>query len=129
MRSTPQFHTDSLSLTQGPRLISTQDPSVQHRKPLSSTPKSLSSTQKTPLFNTQTPSVSHQNPLSVTSKTLQFHTPLSSTPKTPQFHTPQAKTEGFLVLNCGVFGFELRGFWCGTEEFWGLKRSGSFVWN
>ena len=35
--STFQFHTDPLSLTQGPHLLSTQNPSVKHQKPLSST--------------------------------------------------------------------------------------------
>ena len=37
---TPQFSTDPLSTTQGPHLFSTQNPSVQHQKPLSPTPKS-----------------------------------------------------------------------------------------
>ena len=26
-------------------------------------------------------------------------------------------TEGFLVLNRGVFAVKVRGFWCGTEGF------------
>ena len=26
-------------------------------------------------------------------------------------------TEGILMWNCGGFGVELRGFWCGTEGF------------
>ena len=38
LSSTPQFHTDPLSSTQGPHIFSTQNPSVQHQKPLSSTP-------------------------------------------------------------------------------------------
>ena len=44
-------------------------------------------------------------------------------------------TEGFSVWNWeggwnwGVFGVEPRGFWCGTEGFPGLKRSGPFAWN
>ena len=33
---TPHFHTDPLSLTQGQHLFSTQNPSVQHRKPVRS---------------------------------------------------------------------------------------------
>ena len=37
-------------------------------------------------------------------------------------------TEGFLVWNWAVC-VELRGFWCETEGFWGLKRSGYSVWN
>ena len=53
--STPQFHTDPLSSTQGPHLFSTQNLSVQHRKPLSLTPESLSSTPKIPQFNTKKP--------------------------------------------------------------------------
>ena len=28
------------------------------------------------------------------------------------------------MLNRGIFGVELRSFWCGSEGFWGLKRSG-----
>ena len=48
----------------------------------------------------------------------------------------------FFVFNRGVFGVEVRGFWCGTEGcvkmrrfwcgtegFWRLKRIGPFVWN
>ena len=84
----------------------TKNPSVQH-KSLSSTPKTpqfhpLSSTSKTPQFNTH-PSVQHQKPL-------------SSTPKTSQFKTS-------VKLRC----VELRGFRCGTEGIWGLKRSSPFV--
>ena len=37
-------------------------------------------------------------------------------------------TEGFFVLNRGVFVVGLRDFWCGTERFSGLKRSDPFVW-
>ena len=93
-------------------------PSVPLQKPLSST-HPLSSTPKNPQFHppqfhTKNPSVPHQKTLS--------STPLSCTPKTPQFHTKKALyrlyiselrgvcwTEGFLVLNWGVFGVELRG--------------------
>ena len=34
---------------------------------------------------------------------------------------------GFLFETVGCV--ELSGFLCGTEGFWGLKRSGHFVWN
>ena len=86
------------------------------KEPLLSAPKSLSSTHL---------SILHQKPFS--------STPLSSTPTTPQFNTllqtnnrwGVSWTEGFLEWNWGVFGAELRGFWCwtegswcGTEEFW-----------
>ena len=33
------------------------------------------------------------------------------------------------MLNRGVFGVKLRSFWCGTEEFWGLKSSGPLMLN
>ena len=69
--STPQFHTDPLSSTQGPHLFSTQNLSVQHRKPLSLTPESLSSKPKIPQFNTL----------------------LSSTPKTPEFNTKNSSVQ------------------------------------
>ena len=59
LESTPQFHTDPLSShigsTQGPHLFSTQNPSIQHQKPLSSTHLSVQHTR-------------------------QFNTPVSSTP-------------------------------------------------
>ena len=42
---------------------------------------------RTPHFNTKNPSVQHEKPLRSTPKTPQFNTPLSSTPKIPQFHT------------------------------------------
>ena len=93
---TSQFHTDPLSPTYRFHTrttpFSTQNPSVPHQKPLSSTPKTpqfhlplsstpklpqlrinspsvqppLSSTPKTPQLNTKTPSVPHQKPLSST---------------------------------------------------------------
>ena len=47
-----------------------------------------------------------------------FNTPPSSSSKTLQFNTLLS----FLMLNCGVFGDELRSFWCWTEGFWVLKR-------
>ena len=117
--------------------------SIQTRTTPFEHPKSLSLTPKTPQFNTKNLSVQHQKLL-------------SSTPKTPHFNTknPSVRpsvfwcgtegggsegfvvwiwglcgTEGFLVLNREVFGVDLRGFWCGTQGFQGLKRSGSFVWN
>ena len=68
--STPQFHTDPLSSTQGPHLFSTQNLSVQHRKLLSLTPESLSSTPKIPQFNTKNSSIQHQKFLSSTPKSL-----------------------------------------------------------
>ena len=36
-------------------------------------------------------------------------------------------TEGFLMLNRGVFGVELKSFWCRAEGFWVLKRCGPCV--
>ena len=58
-------------------LSSTQTPSVQH----------IGSTQRPHLFSTQNPSVLHQKPLSSTPKPPQFHTKNSSVPHTAQFHT------------------------------------------
>ena len=78
LSSTHQSH------TKGPLLFSPRNPSVPHRKSLSSThpsvphQKSLSSTPKTPRFNTKKPSVQHTPKF--TPKTSQYHTPLSSTP-------------------------------------------------
>ena len=50
LESTPQFHTDPLSSqigsTQGPHLFSTQNPSIQHQKPLSSTHLSVQHTRQ-----------------------------------------------------------------------------------
>ena len=71
-------------------LSCTQTPSVQH----------IGSTQGPRLFSTQNLSVQHLKPV-------------SSTPKPPQFNTV----------------FVWGGFWCWTEGFWGLKRTGPFVWN
>ena len=93
-------------------------PSVQG---ISSTQKGHSfSAPKIPQFNTENPSDSHRK--------AQFHTKNPSVPHIPHFHTknpsvhhtPQTKT----VLNWGVFGVELRGYWCWTEGFWELKRCG-----
>ena len=82
--STQTSSVQHIGSTQGPHLFSTQNPSFQHQKPLSSTPKPLNST---------SPSVPHQKPL-------------SSTPKPPQFR-------GVLVWNWGFFGVECRGWnWC-----------------
>ena len=67
--STSQFHTDPLRSAQGPHLFSALNPSVQHEKPVSSTPK-------TPQFNN--PSVQH---------ILQFNTPFSSTQPSVQHQT------------------------------------------
>ena len=80
----PQFN------TRGPLVFSSQNSSVPHQKPLSSTPK-------TPQFHTKNPSVQHK-PLSSTPKTPQFNTPpsvphqkpLSST-HPPQFHTKNSR--------------------------------------
>ena len=36
---------------------------------------------------------------------------------------------GFFCVELRGFGVEPIGFWFGTEGFWGLKRSGLFVWN
>ena len=65
----PQFHIPLSSTyqihTNGPPLFSHQNTSVPH----------------------QMPSLAHRKPLVSTPKTPQLHAPLSSTPKTPQFHT------------------------------------------
>ena len=92
-------------------------------------PKSLSSTPKTPQFNT-TPSVPHQKPLSSTHSP-QFHT---KNPSVPHKKALYKRTEGFFDVelrgSVELRGcVELMGFTCGTEGFWGLKRSGPFVWN
>ena len=49
--------------------------------------------------------------------------PLGSTPKTPQFNTPFSSTSKNSVPHTG-FCVELRGFLCGTERFWALRRCG-----
>ena len=98
-----QFH------TKGPLHFSPKNPSVQH----------------TPQFHTKNPSVQHRKPLSSTQPSVrhqkppQFNTSLSSTIRTPQFNTSHRQknswgvswTESFSVLNWGVSGVELRGFW------------------
>ena len=53
--STPQFHKDPISST---HQFNTRTTPFQHRKSLSSTPKSLDSTPKTPQFNTPRSSTS-----------------------------------------------------------------------
>ena len=88
----PQFHTEN--------------PSVQHRKPLSSTQPSVP--QQKP-FSSTYPSISHQKPLSSTHPSVPLQKPLSSTPKTEKFW---CWSEGFLMLKFSVwnfFGVELRG--------------------
>ena len=59
-----------------------------------------------PQFNTKNPSVQHRKPLNSTHPSVQHPKPLSSTLKTAKFWRG---IEGFLVLNLGVFGVELRG--------------------
>ena len=59
LSSTQTSSVQHISSTQGPHIFRTQNPSVQHQKPLSSTPKSLSSTPKTSQFNPKTPSLPH----------------------------------------------------------------------
>ena len=59
------------------------------------------------------PSVPHQKPLSSLSK---------------KSHCKARLYRAFLVWKWGMC-VELRGFWCGTEGFLGLKRSDPFVWN
>ena len=120
-------------------------PSVPHRPPQFNTSIPHKDQHRKPLSSI---------PLSSTLKTLKFNTPLTSTPKTSQFNTkapsvPHRKPHTPLsffclrgVMNWGVFGAELRGFWCGnegcfelrgfkcgTEGLWGLKRSCPFVLN
>ena len=95
-------------------LVATSCTGISERAPLSSTPPQFNTSlqqkmatpfqsQKIPLFHT---------PLSSTPQTRQFNTPLSSTSKMPQFNTRRGFrfrwTEGFSVLNWGVFGVELR---------------------
>ena len=108
-----------------------------------------------PFSSTQTPSVQHigstQWPNVFSPKTPQFHTSLSSTipsvqhpkslsltPKTPQFHTLSARrgfrcwTEGFLVLNWGIFAAEKEWPFCVKSMCWTegvcVELRGS-VWN
>ena len=53
---------------------------------------------------------------------LQFNTSLQHKRATPfQTRNPSVQHKKFLstgLLNRGVFGVELRSFWCGTEQFW-----------
>ena len=92
-----------------------QNPSVPHQKPLGSTPKTL-------WFNTKNSSV---------------HTPLSSITSSVPHQKPQfysffvwwvCCTEGFLVLNWGVFGVELRNFGVELRDF-GCWKGVVLVWN
>ena len=118
-------------------------PSVPHRPPQFNTSVPLMdhtfSAPKIPQFHTKNPSVPHQKPLSSTRKPPQFHTKNPSVPS-PQFHTKNPSvqysfslrdvwnwvvfSEAFFVLNWGILGVELRGFWCWTEGFllwkWGV---------
>ena len=91
-------------------LNSTQTPSVQH---ISSTPlqppKSHSSTPKPRQFHTKNPSVSHQKPLSSTPK--KGHCKARSYIAFLVWNWGGGGSEGFLELNWGVFGLELRDFW------------------
>ena len=91
----------ALSSTQTPsvHLFSTENPLVQHQKPLSS---ALSQ------FHTKNPWVQNQNPLCSTPPP-QFHTENPSVQHTPQTKTVRG-TEGFLVWKWGLFGVELI-FW------------------
>ena len=73
---------------------------------------------KIPQFNTNNLSFQHENP------SVPHQKPLSSTPKPPHFHIKNSS-----VPHTDKNFVELRGFWCGTEGFWGLKKSGPFVWN
>ena len=128
LSSTQTPSVQHIGSTQGPHLFITQTPSVQHQKPLSSTSSSvppqkpLSSTVKTPQFHNKNPSVPHQKPLSSIPKTPQFHTENPSVPHPHhcvELRSFWCETEGcvgFLVLNRGVFGVELRDF--GAEIEW-----------
>ena len=62
----------------------------------------MSSTQGPHIFSTQNPSVQHQKPLSSTMKTRQFNRPLGLTPKTPQFNTKKASPKNCGVELRGV---------------------------
>ena len=119
LSSTQTPSVQQISSIQGPHLFGSQNPSVQHQKPLSSTLKSLSSTLKTPKFST--PLISHQKPLISSNPSVQHQNP------SVQYQKAKLRgfwwgteggvvygTEGF-VSNWGVFDV----FWCGET----LKRA------
>ena len=82
----------------------------------------LSYTQ-TPQFNTRTTPFQHPKSVSSTSPTAQP----PSVQHSSQFHNPSLKhKKSFRSTYWWFFGVGLRGFGCGTEEFWGLK-GGPFV--
>ena len=94
-----------------------------HTDPLSSTHRFNTMTER---FQRQNPSVPNQKPLSSTTSSVQHPKFLNLTPKTPQFHTLSARrgfrcwTEGFLVLNWGIFGAKKVWSLCGTDVLnWG----------
>ena len=104
-------------------LSSTQTPSVQHKDHTFSAPE-------IPQFNTKNPSVQHEKPLSSTPKNVQFHIPLISTPKNPQFNTSLSLYRAFLsVFLCWTERFLMWSWWlCGTEGFFGLELWGRLNW-
>ena len=132
-----------LGSTQRQHLFSTQNPSVQHQKSLSSTPKSLSSTLKTPLsdtplistpkppqFNTKTPSVPHRKPLSSTHPSVPHQTDRVSQPTV--WNWGMCWTEGFPMWNWGILGAETE--WpiclelmCWTEGVWNREDPSYFI--
>ena len=117
----PQFPTHPFSLKQGSHHFSTQNLSVQHQKPLSSTPKIPQFNKKIPHFHIKNPSVQHTLSLYRAYIDLfwQFFRLNWGVCGTGGF---SVRTEGFLVWNRGILGaekewpfwVELRG--CGTKE-------------
>ena len=90
LSSTQTSSVQHIGSTQGPSLFSTQNPSVQHQNP-------LSSTQKNPPFHT--PLSSTQKPLNSTHPSVPHQKPFSSTLKTPRFNN---KNPSVLFFVCGV---------------------------
>ena len=121
-----------------PNFFSTQNPSGQYHKPVSSTPKSLSFIPKTPQFNKKPPSVKHQKPLSSTPKPTHLNSSwgVLSLDQRGVLNWSvsgvelRGGSEGLMVWNREVFGVELRHLgaekeWpfcvelmCWTEELW-----------